>query len=289
MRYLFFGDINKKTVFGTSNSIRGDKEMETKFMGIKNVLFSILNNGEKESSDYAIAYYLLKHYKNIKKINIIDMAAECYVDRSTIRRFFRKNRLDNFQKFKQDYFDEFEERYYKDLPYMTYADYITDLNMKISVMMNEYTLKRDKSADIENVIDRIHQANNILLLGDESFYGNMYMIQHYLLSVGKIVFMITCDPDHNPVLHQLNKEDCILVLSLTGKFYQEIKKSIQGLPCMKIMLTLTAKDEWKDDFDYIGQLKRDDDHVDDDIYRKYAMTYYLDIMLNTYKMKYKGR
>lgn len=262
--------------------------METKFLGIKNVLFSILNKGEKDTSDYAIAYYILSHHKHIKDINIIDMAVDCYMDRSTIRRFFQKNGFGNFQEFKQKYSDEFEPRCYKDQPYLNYNDYIAALNSKLQNMIDQYALKRDKSLDINNVNDLIHQARDIVLMGDESFCGNMHTIQQYFLTVEKVVFIVTSGVEGNPILQNLSEDDCILVLSLKGDYYKAIRDSIKDLPCTKILLTLLAEEDWRRDFDCIGQLTRGQQEVDEEIYRKYAMAYYIDIMLNTYKMKYKG-
>lgn len=260
--------------------------MESKYLGVKKFLFEILNKGEKYTSDYAIAYYLLEHYKCLKDINIIEMAADCYVDRSTIRRFFQKNGLDNFQEFKINYNEEFEAHYYKDVPFENYNNYIADLNDKITSMMNEYSLKRDKSSDINNFIDILYEAKNIVVMGDGSFYGNMYSIQQNMLEVGKIVFLVTSNIKNNPVLNGLTEDDCIIVLSLKGEYYDGIKKSIIGQKCKKILLTLSAKEDWKDEFKYIAQLTKEPEKADEEVYRKYAMTYFIDIMLNTYKMKY---
>ena len=58
--------------------------MDSKYLGTKDILFSIINKGEAETANYAIAMYLLEHYGDIKNINILDMAEECFVDRSTI-------------------------------------------------------------------------------------------------------------------------------------------------------------------------------------------------------------
>lgn len=263
--------------------------MQKKFLGVKNILFSIVNKGEKESSDYAIAYYLLEHYQNLKNINIIDMATDCFVDRSTIRRFFHRYGFDNFQEFKQNYSDEFEERYFKDVPFKNYHDYIMDLNHNILCMMNQYALKRDKSEDINQFIDRMYQARTIILMGDESFYGDMDNIQQYMLALGKIVLIITSNVEHHAVLTNVTKEDCIIVLSLKGAYYKTVKDIISYSNCCKMLITRSGKKEWYDDFDYIAQLTSESNQIDDEIYRRYAMTYFIDIMLHTYKMKYRER
>ena len=81
--------------------------MDSKYLGTKDILFSIINKGEVETANYAIAMYLLEHYGDIKSINILDMAEECFVDRSTIRRFFVKYGFDSFKEFKEHYENSF--------------------------------------------------------------------------------------------------------------------------------------------------------------------------------------
>ena len=47
--------------------------MDSKYLGTKDILFSIINKGETETANYAIAMYLLEHYGDIKNINILDI------------------------------------------------------------------------------------------------------------------------------------------------------------------------------------------------------------------------
>lgn len=260
--------------------------MEPKYLGAKAVLFSILNKGETESADYAIAGYLLKHYQNIREINIHDMAECCFVDRSTIRRFFSKYGFHNFLEFKKYYTNEFEEGFFKDHSFDNYSGFINDLNAKIMNMMAEYTLKRDKTKDIETFIDRIHDAETVVLMGDESFFGTMHTIQQNMLTVGKIVFIVTNNIPENPVLASLKQEDLLIVFSLKGKYFDTVSDHVRKLTCAKMLLTLTARPEWEGCFDYISQLTKEPDTADENVYRKYAIVYYVDIMLHSYRMKY---
>lgn len=260
--------------------------MDTRYLATKNILFSIVNKGESETSDYSIAYYLLSHYNDIRNITIKDMSEKCFVDRSTIRRFFVKYGYENFLDFKKHYCDQLEDRYRKVLPFENYNEYIVSLNRKISDMMEQYTLKRDKTQDIDSVIQRLYASHRIVLLGDESFYGNMYTVQQYLLTMGKVVFVLTSNLSGNPILHSLDRGDCLLVFSLKGNYLGAIADEIRHISCQKILLTLSGRPAWPADFDYVARLTSDPEKVDEEIYRRYAVTYYIDIMLNTYRMKY---
>ena len=261
--------------------------MSTKYLGTKNLLFSIINQAETESSDYAIAYYLLQHFGDIRDIQIQDMSQACFVDRSTIRRFFVKYGYDNFLDFKRHYFDQFEEE--EDVTSLLagdYNSYIDALNGKICQMMDLYALRRDKTDDIDNVLQRLRAAERIVVMGDESMYGNLYTIQRRFLAMGKVVFIITNKIADNAVLNSLTKKDAILIISLMGNYLRLIGPVVATLPCRRMLLTMCRQPPFADIFDHIAWLTRDPDKVDEDIWRRYGLTYYIDIMLSTYRMKY---
>lgn len=260
--------------------------MESNNYGIKNKLLTIINEGDTDSSDYAIALFLLEHYTSIKDINIIDMAEECYVDRATIRRFFKNNGFNNFQYFKNNFNDEFEQKFYNRVPFDNYTSYINDLNEKIFEMISSYALKRDKTPDIEEVTRRIYEASEVLMFGDESMYGIMYNIQQHLLTVGKVSFVITNPYKEKNRIVTISDNDLAIVLSTTGTYFEENRELFQKLTCKKILISLYKKKEWEECFDYVALMVSNGENKDVDIYRKYAMTYYIDIMLNAYKMKF---
>lgn len=257
-----------------------------KYIGLKNLLFSLINRGEAGSSDYEIAMYLLKNYHRINQLNIYDMATECYVNRTTIMRFFNKYGYRNFREFKSQYSDLFDEREYKPLPFHTYPEYLNDLNAKLITMMNLFNTGRDKSKEIDDSLEAIHQSERMVLMGDDSVYGQLYNAQHKLLGCGKLIQIITDNVYDNKLLHSLTATDLIMVFSLTGTYADLIYGEIQNSPAYKVLITMAVTERMQQRFDYVNPLTSHPEEADPDIFRRYGFTYFVDTMVSTYRMKY---
>lgn len=257
-----------------------------KYIGLKNLLFSLLNRGEVGSSDYEIATYLLKNYHRINLLNIYDMATECYVNRTTIMRFFNKYGYSNFREFKNQYRDIFDEREYKPLPFDSYQDYLNDLNTKLINMMKLFNTGRDKSREIDDSLEAIHRSERMVMMGDDSVYGQLYNAQHKLLGCGKLIQIMTDNIYENKLLHSLTDRDLIMVFSLTGTYANLVYSEIQDSPAYKVLITMAATDEMKQKFDYVNPLTSRPEEADPDIFRRYGFTYFVDTMVSTYRMKY---
>lgn len=261
--------------------------MNKKYIGTKNLLFSIINKAEIETVDYAIAHYLLEHYKTIQDINIYDMAENCFINRTTVLRFFKKYGFDNFLDFKNHYVDDFEEKDVAPILFQDYASYINDLNAKILDMMDQFSLKRDKTQEIEFFNQHIYNSNKIVLMGDESFYGQLYHAQQSMIGLNKVVHLVTNHISDNKVLKSLTQDDCLIVFSLKGNYFEAIKTELEKIHAYKMMLTLHVNESWKPYFNYISQLTKQPEKADEAVYRKYGVTYFIDTMMSTYRMKYK--
>lgn len=261
--------------------------MDTKFIGAKNLLLSIINKGETDSVDYMIALYLLQHYRNLQAVNIYDMSENCFVNRTTIRRFFIKYGYHNFLDFKKHYHDQFEEDDYFPIPFDDYSAYLNDLNAKLLNMMSQFTLKRDKTNEIDSFNSHLYESERIVFMGDESFYGQLYNAQQEMLAMEKIVYFITNNIQDHKVLNSLTDKDCIVIFSLKGNYANLIWPHIKHIKAYKMMLTLHKEEKWSSCFDYICQLTKNPEEADEMVYRKYGVTYFIDTMISTYKIKYQ--
>lgn len=260
--------------------------MDTKFIGTKNLLLSIINKGETESVDYMIALYLLQHYRNLHDVNIYDMSEHCFVNRTTIRRFFVKYGYHNFLDFKNHYDDQFKKEDYSPLVFDDYTSYLNDLNAKLMNMMSQFTLKRDKTNEIDSFNHHLFESDRIIFMGDETFYGQLYNAQQEMLGMEKIVYFITNNIQDHKIIKNLTEKDCIVIFSLKGNYAELIWPHIEHLKAYKMMLTLHKQEKWSKLFDYVCQLTKNPIEADEAVYRKYGVTYFVDTMISTYKMKY---
>lgn len=261
--------------------------MNKKFIGTKHLLLSIINKGETETADYTIALYLLNYYDRLDEINIYDMAEECFVNRSTIRRFFTKYGYDSFLDFKKNYEDIFRDKDpMEDIK--TYSDYLNILNAHIMELMSEMNLKRDKTAEIDKVIEKMYHCDRLVFIGSDTIYGQLFNAQQSLIHAGKIIHIISKKHYENKVLCELGPNDCLMVFSVTGAFANAILPIIEEIDTYKMLIILNNHEELSGHFDDVYTLtRRPREAVNEEVYRRYGMTYFLDAMITSYKIKYK--
>ena len=106
----------KEVLFYNSKYSIERKEADTEMndinrFGLLNALLNIINNFDEEDSKVIIAKYFLKNIDRIEEINIYNAADECFVARSSIRRFAKYIGFNNFRNLKQDHETY---NYYKD-------------------------------------------------------------------------------------------------------------------------------------------------------------------------------
>ena len=61
--------------------------MKINRLSLLNSLFNVLNENNQGDPYFILAEYFLEHYHELSRLNIYDVAADCFVSRSSIRRF----------------------------------------------------------------------------------------------------------------------------------------------------------------------------------------------------------
>ena len=257
------------------------------FLGTKEQLFSIINKGNIFDADYVIAMYLLKNWSRLRQINIYDMAAACYVDRSTIRRFFDKMNDTNFREFKSGYNDYFKTDEAATMGCSSYTEYLTKLAEQIISYVDHFKLRRDKDGEIEWFVDRLHRADNVVFMGSESIGGQMLNAQNAYLVSDKIIHVITQNVQNNSLLNHLDEGDLILIFSLRCRYANIIYPTIEKNKAKKILFTLYKTAALEEQYDKVIPLSNQSLNIEEDVIRKYGYTYLMDTMTATYRIRYK--
>lgn len=261
----------------------------SRFLGMKEQLLSIINKGNIFDTDYTIAMYLLKNWDRLKDINIYDMAAECYVDRSTIRRFFDKINNINFRDFKTNYSDYFETDEIVTMGCTSYTEYLTKLAEQIISFVDHFKLKRNKDEEIDWFVNELYYAKTVVFMGSESICGQMLNAQNAYLVLKKIIHVITRNIVNNSLLNNLGEQDLILVFSLSCYYADVIYPIIKTNKAKKILFTLYRSDVLEKQYDKVIPLSNQSLNVDTDVIRKYGYTYLMDTMIATYCIRYGNK
>lgn len=123
-------------------------------------LFSVLNNNSPEDSNYALAKYFLENYHRLSTLNIFDVASDCFVSRSSVRRFCQSIGYDNFLDLKTE-FHEYDDQYNHYMAHMDRENYRETLSKEINDMIQELN-HRMNHEEVDKIIDRIYKSRYVV-------------------------------------------------------------------------------------------------------------------------------
>lgn len=76
--------------------------MKINRLSLLNSLFNVLNENNQGDPYLILAEYFLEHYHELSRLNIYDVAADCFVSRSSIRRFCQAIGYENSSRLKMN-------------------------------------------------------------------------------------------------------------------------------------------------------------------------------------------
>lgn len=246
--------------------------------GLLNSLLNILNTYPEESLENSIAKYFLTHFADLPNINIFDAAAECYTSRAGIRRFCQSLGYDNFKDMKLEakaYYEE-SKRYY----FSHQQEEPDDIAKKLYQMAIECNhLMSLKQNEINGLIKA---AKQIVFIVSDVYSKDAIEFQKYMILSGKMVRIISDKFDQNPIIQNLESDDLIFTISVSGFFERQIRPLIQNINCQKVLMTAERNPEYAKIYQtilYISEHPVTENHT---VYHTYAVEYCLDYLLHVY-------
>lgn len=274
----------KEVLFYNSKYSIERKEADTEMndinrFGLLNALLNIINNFDEEDSKVIIAKYFLKNIDRIEEINIYNAADECFVARSSIRRFAKYIGFNNFRNLKQDHETY---NYYKDLDEIT-EDYPTVLADQITMMVREANHKIN--GEIKKIVELMEKSNEIVFLTSDIYSSRCLDFQKEMIFLGKMVRIISYNFSDNKVLKNSNSDTLLVIISVSGGFMKEIEKFTNQLSCKKIVITSKITPDALNNYDQVLAIGNTEQPTSKTVYHTYAVEYYLDIIRHEFRRK----
>ena len=168
--------------------------------GLLNSLLGIINNYDEDDSKVIIAKYFLTHFDRLDDINIFDAADECFVTRTSIRRFAKFIGFDNFRHLKKDheqydYYLQFDEK-------ENYSDYLSD---QINQMATN--LRNVVGIEIEEIVRTIIESREIIFLVSDIYGARCLEFQKEMIFSGKMVRIVSYNFSDSKVLKRIDSND----------------------------------------------------------------------------------
>lgn len=239
--------------------------------GLMNSLIAILNEGN-DSTDVFIAKYFMKNFGRMQDLNVYDVAQECFVDRATIRRFAQKLGYANFKEMKEQ-FENYND-YYK----FYRADIIGDgepMAQQISAMANDIDQQFEEQA-LEKILDEIHDCGDLIFLTSDIYSNQGIDFQKTMIMAGKMVRIVSNVYENHIVLKNLNPNDLLVVLSVSGFFARESLDFVSKLNVRKILITTLRADKFEEEYDDVYYLSKDFHKETRSIYALFGLKYFLE-------------
>ena len=244
-------------------------------------LLSLLNQNGENDTDFVIARYFLLNLKRLKSISIYKIAEDCYVSRSSVQRFIKNIGYDSFTQMKSN-IDEIithEEGFASYTDRNDYRNYIAEA---INDMIDDIRLTSETPA-FNKLLDIFMKAKNVVILTAEDSSHACRLFQQQILTTGKLVRIITSANKNIDLLSTLEKDDLLLVCSVTGNYAVVINDQIKDIRAKKCLITLNHTSLFEDSYSFIYYLgKRMQFSTQNivgsrNVYNNYGLTFFFDL------------
>lgn len=189
------------------------------------ILLNYINSSVSQDTNYDIAKCLLLNVRKLHKYSLDDMAELCSVSPSTLKRFCNAVGFHNFSSFKQLLKDhELPFDYESFIENHSKGDYLDKMYLALQDIENI------PEVDFLKISKLIERAEHIYLLGFGDYYYPAGYLQNVMLYHRKM-FEIK-----NQCPSKVEKQDLLLVTSLSGEYVKKIQEDLHELNCHKVLI-----------------------------------------------------
>ncbi len=260
---------------------------------IATTLLSVVNHSDVNDTDFTIARYLLDNMDRLSTMSIYSVADECYVSRSSIQRFLKQIGYDSFTAVKEDA-SKFQEHQRSFVNSTDIPDYETFLNNQLSTMSYDINAMAE-ARDLRILARMINESDKCVFLSADGTSYAIHSFQESMMAFGKFIWLITGTSDNTSnILHDLGPRDLVVTCSASGNYALMINSMISELNCRKALITLNRTPLFTKRYDKIYYLSSkitpsNNSHTPiRNVYTKYGMTYFLDLLYHYYYELFKS-
>ena len=243
-----------------------------------NLLYALNRNvnDSYDSVDKVLSEYFINNWDKASEFNIYEIAAECNVSRASIRRFAEKLGYGNFQNLKRMMIINNQKT--PNIARENFRKLLTESIVSITEELDE----RMNSDQVRIICEEMRRCNNFYIFSAGQSFSAVKDFQVKLSEYGKIAKLIYRKEDLDFLIENGNQDDLVLVISITGKLAIDNKKALHDLNCRKILVTVNRLTDFSLYFTKCYFLSHLDHSANANMYRKYGLNYFLDILANEY-------
>lgn len=247
---------------------------------LMNSLLAVLNSSPRDATDSVLARYFLKHFEHLDRLNVYNVANECFTSRSGIRRFCQSIGLDNFSDLKS-YSWEWSRHRKQFISYGDHADYRSYLATSIEGMLDRVN-RVVSDGFLDELARLIHAARHVTVLASDFSSMSIRQFQQSMLYLHKIVHIVTDSTGDISQLESMDSRDILIVISEHGNYARAVRSALSESDVTRALITVDADDELIASYDYAIRLSSEPPEAGRTVYAQYGITYTLDLLYNRY-------
>ena len=152
---------------------------------------------------------------------------------------------------------------------------------QISAMANDIDQQFAEQA-LEKMLDEIYDCGDLIFLTSDIYSNQGIDFQKTMIMAGKMVRIVSNVYENHIVLKNLDPNDLLVVLSVSGFFARESLDFISKLNVRKILITTLRADKFEEEYDDVYYLSKDFHQETRSIYALFGLKYFLEIISLAY-------
>lgn len=244
--------------------------------GLVDSLLYILNTNRDDDIKIIIAKYLLDHIYEISDLNIFDVAEECGTNRTTIRRFCSMIGINNFKDLKNNMLP---------MEYYLQGYSADDFLNHIRVELNSLTLDVNECVIefIKEFTELIHTSDNTIIYASDIYASSCTGFQKEMILSNKLVRIVSHNYENNLLTQNLGKDDLVIVVSISGRWADEVLKTLSQLNGTKVLITTVQNNKFNQVFNKVYRISKHSQEQRKTLYHAFGIQYFFEILLHSFR------
>jgi DNA-binding MurR/RpiR family transcriptional regulator len=249
-------------------------------------LLMVVNHTPENDLYNVLARYLLEHFNDLQDMSIYTVADDCFASRSSVQRFIKSIGYESFTSMKANA-KVVKAEAAAFLTYTSQPDYEHSLQKSVDDMMQDINSEAELQ-DIDAIGRMISQAKNTVIVVSETSNNFARTFQESMVSLGKLIRIQSDSMTDQPLIHDLDEDDLILVASVSGNYALRLNNEMKEIRTGKVLITLNRAELFKQVYNRIFYLSgihmisRSEPSKMRNVYTKYGMLYFFDLLYHSY-------
>lgn len=259
---------------------------DSKSFSVKQKLINAEHNSDLDGAAWELAQYLLLHYNEIDRMKTRDLAMQCHISFSTVRRFCQSLGFDNFSDLRKAKMNNPENQYEIALDNFGRGLY-EPRRLYDEILRNVWGVAhRMDWRRLRRLAEAMATARSIIVFAVRPYSFVLQEFQSQFVALNKSLFIFDDIYTRRGIIERLGSDLCLVTVSLAGGLFLAIGDELNKIAGFKTALYCPGALAREGATDCLQSYNltfpltlRNDAYNYLEIYGKYAVGYFFDLLL----------